>query len=65
MSILLLHVKPAQYALWVDIFPSPGTDSWICTELFSVRGFTGYGLVGIRARVRVSINKVRVRMGNL
>ena len=47
MSILLLHVKPAQYALWVDIFLSPGTDSWICSELFSVHGFMGYGLVGL------------------
>ena len=41
-------------------------DSWICSRLFSVRGFAGYMVVvriGVTVRVSVSVSRVRVREG--
>ena len=44
------------------VFPSPVTDSWICSRLFSVLWLL-VRIVRIRVRVRVNVNRVRVRMG--
>ena len=44
-------------------FPSTGTDSWICSRLFSA-GSRVMVVVKIRVRFSVSVNRVRVRMAD-
>jgi len=42
-KIGILGSRPTnRYCSWL-YFPSTGTDSWICSSLFSVREFAGYG----------------------
>jgi len=43
--------------------PFPGTDSWICSKLFSILGVMVMVRVRVSVTVSVSVNRITIRMG--